>query len=205
VLNTEGLCTDCSPEGRKVVHAKEEAVKAWLDCDDFRVIVPDGRQYIHDRAVEGGCSRRRPDFMWDCGGFVVCLEVDEHQHDSYQCTTCDGGAVVIDADTVRLQPSFMTDTHACTCEWRRLIMIKQDLGEVQMRVIRYNPDGFTMSGSSSKARASESKRRASLLSALRDTFARPFYADDATISVRYVCYDGVNQSFVSDMRSIEMM
>jgi len=201
VLNADGLCEDCSPEGRQVVHAKEMAVKAWLDCDDFQAILQ--CEYVHDRAVIGGCSRRRPDFVWDKGGgFVVCLEVDEHQHDSYQCSACDGGAVVIDADVVRLQPSFRTDAHACTCEWRRLMMIKQDLFEVQMRVLRYNPDSFTMAGSTSKARVGEARRRAALLSALRDTFARPFSPEDATISVRYVCYDGVNQSLVGALMNV---
>lgn len=197
VLNAEGLCEDCSPEGRQIVHAKELAVKAWLDSDDFTGIVPAGISYVHDRAVEGGCSRRRPDFLYDCGGHVVCLEVDEHQHDSYQCFACDDGTVQIVGDEIRLRSTFFSATHACTCEWRRLMTIKQDLGEVQMRVVRFNPDSFTMAGATTKSRVSEGRRRAALLSSLRNTFARAFAPDDASITVQYVCYDGVNQSLVS--------
>lgn len=191
VLNAEGLCSDCSPEGRLAVHAKELMVRAWLEAPDSRV----PQTFVHDKRVEDGCSRKRPDFLFDMGGFVVCLEVDEHQHDTYQCAVCEGGAISITPTTARPSQNFITATHACTCEWMRLYTILQDCGGRQLRVVRYNPDGFTVNGS--KSRVGATRRRDALLSTLRDTLEKPYQEGDPVLTVQYVCYDGADQNLTS--------
>lgn len=44
--------------------------------------------WVHDKIIEGGCSKRRPDLLVDMGSHVVIVEVDEQQHADYD-TTCD--------------------------------------------------------------------------------------------------------------------
>ena len=40
-------------------------------------------EFIQDKKVEGGCSKRRPDFLFEC--FIEC---NENNHDSYD-TSCE--------------------------------------------------------------------------------------------------------------------
>lgn len=71
--------------------------------------------FAHDRIVAGGCSRRRPDLYLDCGTHHLVVEIDENQHDVYDCS----------------------------CENRRIMEIFQDLGmSMPLVVIRFNPDGY---------------------------------------------------------------
>ena len=46
--------------------------------------------WVHDKMIEGGCSKRRPDLLVDMGSHVVIVEVDEQQHADYDTTfdTC---------------------------------------------------------------------------------------------------------------------
>ena len=44
--------------------------------------------WVHDKMIEGGCSKRRPDLLVDMGSHIVIVEVDEQQHADYD-TTCD--------------------------------------------------------------------------------------------------------------------
>jgi len=199
VLNAENLCDTCSPEGRASVHRKELLVRRWLEAADSGV----PKTFVHDRRVEDGCSRKRPDFLFDMGAFVVVLEVDENQHEAYQCSSCAAGAIVIDtslgaqAPHVRPAPDFITCTHACTCEWMRLYTILQDCGGRQMRVVRYNPDAFTPVGSTKKSRTGPALRKKAVLTTLSAAINRPFHDQDAILTVQYVCYDGANSSLIS--------
>ena len=69
---------------------------------------------MFDTRVDGGCSRRRPDCMFDCFTHIVIIEIDENQHKSY-------------------------DT---TCEIQRLNELFTDLGDRPIIFIRFNPDGY---------------------------------------------------------------
>ena len=42
----------------------------------------------YDRTIQGGCSRRRPDFFVDLGAFTLHVEIDEFDH-RYRDTTCE--------------------------------------------------------------------------------------------------------------------
>jgi hypothetical protein len=67
-----------------------------------------------DKKVEDGCSKRRPDLMCDLGYQVLIVEVDENQHDTYDCS----------------------------CENKRIMQISQDLGHRPLIFIRFNPDDY---------------------------------------------------------------
>jgi hypothetical protein len=70
--------------------------------------------WIADKVVSGGCSRRRPDLLLELGHQVVICEIDENQHQDYDCS----------------------------CENRRLMEISQDVGHRNIIFIRFNPDGY---------------------------------------------------------------
>jgi len=70
--------------------------------------------WILDKRIQDGCSARRPDVLMDLGYHVLMVEVDENQHNNYDCS----------------------------CENKRLMEIAQDLGHRSMVVIRFNPDAY---------------------------------------------------------------
>ena len=70
--------------------------------------------WILDKRIQDGCSARRPDVLMDLGYHVLMVEVDENQHNSYDCS----------------------------CENKRLMELAQDLGHRSMVVIRFNPDAY---------------------------------------------------------------
>ena len=70
--------------------------------------------WITDKRVQGGCSKRRPDLLLDLGYQVLVVEIDENQHNNYDCS----------------------------CENKRLMEISQDIGHRPLIFIRFNPDGY---------------------------------------------------------------
>jgi hypothetical protein len=71
--------------------------------------------WIHDRIIKDGCSRRRPDLYLDLGYQVIVIEIDENQHEDYDIS----------------------------CENRRLMEISQDINHRPLIFIRFNPDEYT--------------------------------------------------------------
>jgi hypothetical protein len=70
---------------------------------------------VLDKAIEGGCSRYRPDIFMDCLTHSIIVEIDENQHDTYDCT----------------------------CENKRMMTLFNDLGSRPLVMIRFNPDDYT--------------------------------------------------------------
>lgn len=70
--------------------------------------------FITDKKVSDGCSRRRPDILLDLGYQILIVEIDENQHRDYDCS----------------------------CENKRLMEISQDLGHRPIIFIRFNPDDY---------------------------------------------------------------
>ena len=70
--------------------------------------------WIADKIVVGGCSKRRPDLMLDLLYQIVIIEVDENQHTDYDCS----------------------------CENKRIMELSQDLGHRPIVFIRFNPDDY---------------------------------------------------------------
>ena len=77
----------------------------------------------HDREVECGTSRRRPDLLLDVGSHVLIIEIDEDSHESYDCS----------------------------CENKRLMQLSVDVSRIHFPeiihrdivLIRFNPDKYT--------------------------------------------------------------
>jgi hypothetical protein len=74
-----------------------------------------GLDWIHDKRVLDGCSRRRPDLLLELDEQILIIEVDENQHGSYDCS----------------------------CENKRLMEISRDLTHKPIVFIRFNPDAYT--------------------------------------------------------------
>ena len=71
--------------------------------------------WVCNKQIQGGCSRRRPDLYLDMGAYVLVIEIDENQHVAYNPT----------------------------CENRRLMELWQDAGGNRpIVVIRFNPDAY---------------------------------------------------------------
>jgi hypothetical protein len=74
----------------------------------------DSSRIFRDKIIDNACSRRRPDFMYDCYTHWICAENDENQHDDY-------------------------DT---TCENKRSMELFEDMGNRPMILIRFNCDSY---------------------------------------------------------------
>ena len=74
--------------------------------------------WIADKIINGGCSKRRPDLLLDLGYQIVIIEVDENQHIDYDCS----------------------------CQNKRIMELSQDLGHRPIVFIRFNPDDYEKDG-----------------------------------------------------------
>jgi len=72
------------------------------------------QSWISDKAIQDGCSKRRPDILCDLGYQVIIVEVDENTHESYDCS----------------------------CENKRIVQLSQDAGYRPLVIIRFNPDKY---------------------------------------------------------------
>jgi hypothetical protein len=102
-----GKCSTCDPDIIKLrKHAKENRVRDILTVAGFK--------FVHDKMLEDStCGEERPDFQIDCGTHFLYVEVDENQHQTYQCV----------------------------CEQTRMINLVEVRG-MPVRFIRYNPDYY---------------------------------------------------------------
>ena len=69
---------------------------------------------VSDKQISGGCSKKRPDILIDLGFQVLIIEIDENQHNSYDCS----------------------------CENKRIMELSQDIGHRPIIFIRFNPDDY---------------------------------------------------------------
>ena len=67
---------------------------------------------IQDKIIYGGCSKRRPDGLIKLNDYNIIIEIDEEQHQNYEC------------------------------ENKRLMEIFKDLGNSPLTIIRFNPDSY---------------------------------------------------------------
>jgi len=70
--------------------------------------------WITDKKVQDGCSKRRPDLLLDLGFQIIIIEIDENQHNNYDCS----------------------------CENKRIMEISKDVGHRPIVFIRFNPDDY---------------------------------------------------------------
>ena len=114
----EGYCLRCfmmtypdRPVSRNYKTKERDVV------DRIKLKFPDV-DWIDDKKVSGGCSRRRPDLLLDLGYQVIIVEIDENKHTDYECS----------------------------CENKRVMEISQDVGHRPIVFIRFNPDDYEDNG-----------------------------------------------------------
>jgi len=73
---------------------------------------------VWDKSIKDGCSKKRPDLMIDLGYQVIFIEIDENQHQDYDCS----------------------------CENKRIMELSQDVGHRPIIFIRFNPDDYKKDG-----------------------------------------------------------
>ncbi|QIG60144.1 hypothetical protein [Dishui Lake large algae virus 1] len=113
-IKYKGYCYGCFiqmfPDNQLVKNhkTKERAVADYIR-EQFQ-----GYTIIFDKRIDNGCSSRRPDIFIDFGEYVLIVEIDENQHQAYDCS----------------------------CENRRLMELFRDAGSRPMVIIRFNPDQY---------------------------------------------------------------
>ena len=111
----KGYCLNCFINmfpGEKVARnykTKEAAVAEYIMNNEFQQY-----DWVWDKRIQDGCSRRRPDLLLDLGDQVIIVEVDENQHSEYDCS----------------------------CENKRLMQLSKDIGHRKLVFIRFNPDEY---------------------------------------------------------------
>ena len=80
-------------------------------------------EWIEDKMIIDGCSRRRPDILLDLGYQTIIVEVDENQHIDYDCS----------------------------CENKRIMELSKDMGHRPIVFIRFNPDEYKKNGENIKS------------------------------------------------------
>jgi hypothetical protein len=70
------------------------------------------RDFVYNKSIKGGCSRKIPDWFFECLTHSIVVENDENQHVSY------------------------------SCENKRNMELFQDLGNRPIVFIRFNPDSY---------------------------------------------------------------
>ena len=70
--------------------------------------------WISDKIISGGCSRRRPDLLLELEEQIIIIEIDENQHIDYDCS----------------------------CENKRIMELSEDVGHKSIIFIRFNPDEY---------------------------------------------------------------
>jgi hypothetical protein len=113
----KGYCSRCFifmfPDDK---HARNYKTKEQLMINFILEKFPiSDYDWILDKKVEGGCSKRRPDMLLDLGNKVLIIECDEYSHRNYDCS----------------------------CENKRVMEISQDLNHRPIIFIRFNPDSYT--------------------------------------------------------------
>ena len=83
---------------------------------DFVKIEFPEQDWVWNRRIQDGCSRRQPDLILDLGFQVVIIEVDENQH-----------------------------RNGYSCENKRVMELSLDVGHRPIVFIRFNPDGYKTS------------------------------------------------------------
>jgi hypothetical protein len=110
----EGYCAYCymhmypnKPVSRNF-KTKEKSVTEYI-----KTHFPD-IDIITDKKIKDGCSKRRPDIFIDLGYQVIIVEIDENQHNDYDCS----------------------------CENKRIMELSQDVDHRPIIFIRFNPDDY---------------------------------------------------------------
>jgi hypothetical protein len=132
--------------------------------------------WIEDKQIQDGCSKKRPDLLLDLGYQVIIIEVDENQHETYDCS----------------------------CENKRLMLLSQDVGHRPIVFIRFNPDDYNMNNKKitscwkidgrgmcaiKKTKQQEWEERLEILSEQIKYWIEPYNKSEKTIQLVHLFYD----------------
>ena len=110
----DGYCLRCFIHNFPNKHvAKNYKTKEFSVVEFVKLWFPNFTWFA-DKQVKDGCSSKRPDLLLDLGYQIIIVEVDENQHNKYDCS----------------------------CENKRLMELSQDLGHRPIIFIRFNPDDY---------------------------------------------------------------
>jgi hypothetical protein len=175
ILNKDGICVNfCSLEEKdllmkKRVKKQEEYVRTLLaEQIDIKTHVI---QTWEDEIIDPTCTKRRPDFVYHCGSFVVIVEVDEGQHKSY--TNCG-----------------QTPEEKKKGENRRMVEVSQIFHGAPVVWIRYNPDSFK-DKSGKPVKVSTQKRQEALVQWIKKCIRMTW---SNGIHMKYLYYDGYDST-----------
>ena len=111
----EGYCLTCVIQVRPDIEvSRNYKTKENHVVDRINQTYPN-LDWVADKRVYDGCSKRRPDLLLDLGSHIIITEVDENKHQEYDCS----------------------------CENKRLMELSLDLGHRPIVFIRFNPDAYT--------------------------------------------------------------
>ena len=120
VIHVGKICVTCNPEYYEfdktsvckgcIQNKHASHIREWIVMKHLTKTID--TPFIHDKAV-GECTKKRPDAMFELLRHVVIVEVDENQHQNYQC------------------------------ERARINEIISSIGGKPVIIIRFNPDGFS--------------------------------------------------------------
>ena len=135
-------------------------------------------QWISDKIINGGCSKRRPDLLLDLGYQIIIIEIDENQHIDYDCS----------------------------CENKRLMELSQDVNHRPIIFIRFNPDDYEKDGINitscwgtnnkgicviKKSKKDEWNKRLNILEDNINYWINPLNITNKTIEIIQLFYDTV--------------
>jgi hypothetical protein len=99
---TKHICNDC----KKVQNKKEWSIVRYL-----RKVINTPFEWNSSKMLQG-CSKKRPDIYFELNTHCIIVEIDEHQHNTYEDS----------------------------CECARINEIVNGIGGKSIIIIRYNPD-----------------------------------------------------------------
>ena len=132
--------------------------------------------WICDKIIQGGCSKRRPDMFIELQEQCIIIEIDENQHTNYDCS----------------------------CENKRLMELSQDVGHKPIIFIRFNPDDYLNDNINitscwgpgkdgilriKKKKEKEWKQRLDILKQQIEYWLKPENTTNKTVEIIHLFYD----------------
>jgi hypothetical protein len=158
------VCKDC----KKIQNKKE-----WAIVRHLRKAIDTKFEYNSSKMLQG-CSKKRPDIYFDLSTHCVIVEIDEHQHNTYQDT----------------------------CECARINEIVNGIGGKPVIIIRYNPD--TVRNNGKQLRIKQSERIDLLVEKIKEELVKSYdkfivkviqiYYND-----NYLIYQSVKEEDITDL------
>jgi hypothetical protein len=94
--------------------------------------------WILDKIVKNGCSKKRPDMYCDFGSHILIIEIDENQHANYSCENENKRIMELSKDFnhrliifIRMNPDSYIDKN--NKKIQSCFVVKKDTGKVEVR------------------------------------------------------------------------